>query len=225
MLSLTRTVWHIFHHSDVIMSAMTSQITCVTSVYLNVCSGADQRKPLCEGNSPVTGEFHEQRASNAENVSLWWRHHGFTKLVIDVLSLYQILIHKFRVSMMCDIHIQYEWLLPLPMRRHQMETFSALLAICAANSPVDGEFPSQRPVTRSFDVFFDLRLNKRLSKQWWCWWFETQACPLWRHCNAKWGFNERWTTMCLRCNVKFLISKLAPSHVKVNTSIVFYGME
>ena len=43
---------------------------------------------------------------------------------------------------------------------HQMETFSALLAICAGNSPVTGEFPAQRPVTRSFDVFFDLRLNK-----------------------------------------------------------------
>ena len=48
--------------------------------------------------------------------------------------------------------------------RHQMETFSALLAICAGNSPVPGESPSQRPVTRSFDVYFDLRLNKRLSK-------------------------------------------------------------
>ena len=46
-----------------------------------------------------------------------------------------------------------------------METFSALLAICAGNSPVPGEFPTQRPVTRSFDVFFDLRLNKLLSKQ------------------------------------------------------------
>ena len=47
--------------------------------------------------------------------------------------------------------------------RHQMETFSALLAICAGNSPVPGEFPAPRPVTRSFDVFFDLCLNKRLS--------------------------------------------------------------
>ena len=45
-----------------------------------------------------------------------------------------------------------------------METFSALLALCAGNSPVPAEFPSQRPVTRSFDVFFDLRLNKRLSE-------------------------------------------------------------
>ena len=48
-----------------------------------------------------------------------------------------------------------------------MEIFSALLAICAGNSPVTGEFPAQRPVTQSFDVFFDLRRNKRLSKQWW----------------------------------------------------------
>ena len=46
-----------------------------------------------------------------------------------------------------------------------METFSALLALCAGNSPVIGEFPAQRPVTRSFDVFFDLRQNKRLSEQ------------------------------------------------------------
>ena len=46
-----------------------------------------------------------------------------------------------------------------------------------------GEFPAQRPVTRSFDVFFDLRLHKRLSKQPWGWWFETLSWSLWRHCN------------------------------------------
>ena len=59
--------------------------------------------------------------------------------------------------------------------RHQMETLSALLALCAGNSPVTGEFPSQRPVTRNFDVSFDLRLNKRLDKQSWGWWFETPS--------------------------------------------------
>ena len=47
-----------------------------------------------------------------------------------------------------------------------------------------GEFPTQRPVTRSFDVYFDLRLNKRLSKQPWDWWFETLSWSLWRHRNA-----------------------------------------
>ena len=67
--------------------------------------------------------------------------------------------------------------------RHQMETFSALLAICAGNSPVPGDFPTQRPVTRSFEVYFDLCPNKRLSKQLWDWWFETQSWPLIRHCN------------------------------------------
>ena len=42
----------------------------------------------------------------------------------------------------------------------------------------------RRPMTRSFNVFFDLRLNKRLSKQWWGWWFKTPLRLLWRHCNA-----------------------------------------
>ena len=49
--------------------------------------------------------------------------------------------------------------------RHQMETNSALLAICAANSSVTGEFPAQRPVTRSFDIFFHLRQIKRLNRE------------------------------------------------------------
>ena len=55
--------------------------------------------------------------------------------------------------------------------------------------PLCGEFtgdpriPSERPVTRSFDVFFDLRLNKRFSKQSWGGWFQTPSHPLWRHCN------------------------------------------
>ena len=79
--------------------------------------------------------------------------------------------------------------LSLSWWRHQMETFSVLLAICAGNSPVTGEFPAQRPVTRSFDIFFDLRLNKRLSKQSWGWWFETLSHPLWRHCNVS---ADRW---------------------------------
>ena len=65
-----------------------------------------------------------------------------------------------------------------------METFSALLTLCAGTSPVTDEFHAQRPVTRSFDVFFDLRVNKRLSEQSWGWWFETPARSLWRHCNS-----------------------------------------
>ena len=64
-----------------------------------------------------------------------------------------------------------------------METFFTSLALCEGNSPVTGEFPPQRQVTRSFDVFFDLRLNKRLSIQSIGRWFETPPRSLWRHCN------------------------------------------
>ena len=83
-----------------------------------------------------------------------------------------------------DDIISWDHLAEYPWWRHQMETFSALLALCAGKSSVTGEFPSQRPVTQSFDVLFDLRLNKRLSKHWWGWWFETPSGSLWRHSNA-----------------------------------------
>ena len=72
----------LLYHCDVIMNAMASQITGVSIVRSTVCSGADKKKTskrrvtgLCEGNPPVTGGFPSQRASNAENVSIWWRHH------------------------------------------------------------------------------------------------------------------------------------------------------
>ena len=91
-------------------------------------------------------------------------------------------ILKFFIVQQCSFyktHSHISWW------RHQMETFSALLAICAGNSPVSGEFPAQKPMTRSCDIFFDLRLNKWLSKQSWGWWFETLSCPLSRHCNDR----------------------------------------
>ena len=62
--------------------------------------------------------------------------------------------------------------------------FSALQALCEGNLPVTGEFLSQRPLTRSFDVFFDLRLNERLSKPSRSRWFETPLHPLWRQWNG-----------------------------------------
>ena len=93
------------------------------------------------------------------------------------------------VASKCDLQrmTMYQgdgWSIRVTWWRHQMETFSVLLAICAGNSPVTGEFPAQRPVTRSFHVLFDFRLNKRLSKQSWGWWFDTPSGPLWRHCNG-----------------------------------------
>ena len=90
---------------------------------------------------------------------------------------------------MCYGITQFLVLFLLDVTLHMMTSpngiFSALLAICAGNSLVTGDFPTQRPVMWGFDVFFDLHLNKRLSKQSWGWWFETPSHPLWRHCNDK----------------------------------------
>ena len=76
----------------------------------------------------------------------------------------------------------------------EIHIWSLITSWCARNNVIEawdrqfqvqtvtGEFPTQRPVTRSFDVFLDLRLKKRLSKQSWGWWFETPSRSLWRHC-------------------------------------------
>ena len=86
------------------------------------------------------------------------------------------------IPITCNVHVPqnkyYTWW------RHQMKTFFAWLAPCAGNSAVTGEFPVQRPGTRSFDVSFDLRLNKQLSSESWGWWFETQSRSWWRHRNV-----------------------------------------
>ena len=71
------------------------------------------------------------------------------------------LLHYLRTSCILAVCVGLtRWFIfILSWWRHQMETFSALQAICAGNSPVNGEFPAQRPVTRSFDIFFHLGLN------------------------------------------------------------------
>ena len=64
------------HYNDVIMGAMASQITSLTIIYSTVYSGRSKKTSklrvtgLCAGNSPVTGEFPAQMASNAENLSI-----------------------------------------------------------------------------------------------------------------------------------------------------------
>ena len=82
--------WNVYgHYRDVIMSAMASQITGVPIVYSAVCSGRSKKTSklrvtgLCKGNSPVTDEFHAQRASNTKNVSIWWRHHDIWSVRFD----------------------------------------------------------------------------------------------------------------------------------------------
>ena len=85
-----------------------------------------------------------------------------------------------------------------------------------------GEFPTQRSVTRSFDVFFDLRLNKRLSKQPWGWWSETPSSSLWRHRNvpeSSVGQNQAIT--CVRRNTQTIIITIRATFVSINGRKVY----
>ena len=150
------------------MGAIASRITGASIVHSIICWCVDQK--------------HQSSASLAFVRGIIWSpvdspHKGpITRKMFpfdDVIPIQRILF----------IHIVIQFWLVIVWWRHQMETFSALLALCAGNSPVPGDFPAQRPVTRSCDVFFDLRLNNRLSKQWRGWWFETLSRPFWRHSN------------------------------------------
>ena len=90
---------------------------------------------------------------------------------------------------------------------HQMETISLLLALCVGNTSVTGEFPSQKTMTRSFDVFFLSGLNNQSSKQWRHRWFETPWRSLWCHCNDvlyythRAVFQEMGPSTNMRCSV------------------------
>ena len=88
---------------------------------------------------------------------------------------------------------------------HQMVTFSALLPLHKGNSLVTGEFPSQRPVMLIFDVFFDLRLDKRFSKQSRRRWFETPSHALWCHCNELAILLHRESALQMIVDVFFVI--------------------
>ena len=104
---------------------------------------------------------------------------------IKLVAIFKILQHIMtQLAYIAPVLFRDYYYINISWWRYQMETFSASLAIYAGNSPVTGEFPTQRPVTRSLGVFFYLRPNKRLSKQSWGWWFETPSCPLWRHRNV-----------------------------------------
>ena len=98
------------------------------------------------------------------SVNILWRHNHEQALTVSVLfniGVIWVNAHQFICRLYTSFLVASAWW------RHQMETFSALLVLCVGNSLVTGEFPAQRLVTRSFDVFFDLSRNKRLSKQSW----------------------------------------------------------
>ena len=101
---------------------------------------------LCVGDSPMSVEFPAQMASNAENVSIWWRHHD------KILRLFKWTIQY--IIMLCNHCISPTW------RRYPMETRSALLALCEGYPSATGGFPSQRASSAELWWFFGIRLKK-----------------------------------------------------------------
>ena len=89
-----------------------------------------------------------------------------------------------------------------------------------------GEFPPQRPVTLSFDVFFDLHLNKRLSKQTWGWWFETPSWSLWRQCNEVMVIRSMISTVPTTSPMLYGVSEWAvkPSIFWTSRAWAFWGV-
>ena len=101
---------------------------------------------------------------------------------------------KFFTKCNC-IGQKYVWCNTSPIQSHTFIMYQSMMTSSNGNffrvtGPLcgeftgPGEFPAQRPVKRSFDVFFDLRLIKRLNKQAWGWWFDTPSWSLWRQCNV-----------------------------------------
>ena len=117
----------------------------------------------------------------------WWYFKSLQADFIKGLFIRICLLYYFDTEISEEYLESFSWkargLHFISWWRHRMKTFSALLALREGNPPVIGRFLSQRPVTRSFDIFFDLQLDKRLSKQRRHRWFETPSRWLWRHCN------------------------------------------
>ena len=143
---------------------------------------------------------------------------------MDALTLYCFFFYFF-LKVNCDLYIVCYLCEGGSWWRHRIETFTALLCFCGGNSPVTGEFPTQRPATRSFDVFFDLHLNQELSKQWRRRWFDTPLRSLWCHCNVmfpmyRFGLHWLYGQWCPRKTVKLTHSLthsithslIAPTH-------------
>ena len=107
--------------------------------------------------------------------------------------------------------------LELASRCHQMETFSALLALCEGKPLVIGGSSSQRPVTLSFDVFFDLHLNTRLSKQWRRQWFEIPLRSLSGHCH---GTGVRCSLWCPCSLETFYVTRSVNESISTQYSTV-----
>ena len=173
----------------VILTACYHTITHHRTIWI-----CDKKKcPVCSKSAP---NYHALPWNWANPTSYQFNMRRFCVLAYNIRWAVKNVIHMdilFPSDTTLERHMETWW-------RHRMETFSALLAICSGNSPVPGKFPTQRPVTQGFDVFFDLRLNKRLSIQSWGWWLETLSCSLWRKSNEI--ISSFWLSLWILCKAE-----------------------
>ena len=198
------------------MNAMASQITGVLIVCSAVCPGSDKKKTsklrvtgFCEWNQPVTGESPSQRASNAENVSIWWRDHGSvwkfqsewqsSNLNFGALRLRE---NKDKTSEMdkCLCLSNFKWL--MKFNWYEMDIFNIYLDCCLHGGNTNVMNYSLRLRTWNMRIykythFCSLcslwrhrddkeklyRISQVICTRMWGWWLETLLRPLKRHSN------------------------------------------
>ena len=166
--NIVRVTALVFHWSGVIMGAMVSQITSLTLVYSTVYSGADQRKHQSSASLAFVRGIHRWPVNSPHKWPVTRNMFPFDDVIM--IGLIQTTItHNINDQ---SIHGPERKLPPFRRRYFQRHLLMKMHVF------------AQRPVTRSFDIFFGLSPNKRLSEQWWSWWFETPSSPLWRHCDV-----------------------------------------
>ena len=125
---------------------------------------------LCEGNSSMTGEFSAQRASDAENVSILWRHHNINQMDVSYCKN----LSSFSVYSWARCQPMIEAVTCVTLAETLLMLLSRMMTLCYENaSHVTGGLPSQKANNASFDVFFDIRFIRQLSKQSRCRWYKT----------------------------------------------------
>ena len=183
---IVQLVHYFIHIFPGLLSAVSLQSTFFNSIYITYIRHGNNGNALhCLPNCLAICKLHDYGLSSNSCTLITSFSCLLSMLILIPLTLfwfiyYILLFHSINMywQSLWSVNSTNSWW------RHQMEAFSALLPLCGEFTG-PGEFPAQRPVTRSFDVFFDLRLNKRLGKQPWGWWFEAPSWSLWRQCNVQ----------------------------------------
>ena len=178
------------------MSTIASQITSLTIVYSTVYSGADQRKHQSSASLAFVWGIHRGPVNSPRKWPVTRKLFPFDDVIMSYSIFLPVLCCASQgIPVACCVALLW-W--NQVVTQYPTQSLSALIVLCltmmtSSNGNIfrvtgpmcgeftgPGDFPAQRPATRSFDVFFDLRLYKRLSKQRWGWWFETTSWSLWR---------------------------------------------